>query len=187
MDNVEQWRSIAGHEGTYEVSSYGRVRSLDRTIVTGNGPRKLKGRTLRPATDKIGRRNVVLYGVDNKKTRRIHQLVAEAFIGPRPPGMEVCHRDGDPGNNHVSNLRYGTHSENMIDKKRHGTDYQRNKKTCPRGHQLIEPNLVPSALRDGRRDCKACSRTRAYVNVHPDMRPLFDKIADGKYADIIGK
>jgi hypothetical protein len=43
-----------------------------------------------------------------------------AFVGPRPPGLEIRHLDGDPGNNALNNLRYGTRSENLVDKSYHG-------------------------------------------------------------------
>ena len=50
-----------------------------------------------------------------------HRLVALAWIGPQPEGMEVCHNDGDSSNSHVDNLRWDTHRENMLDGVRHGT------------------------------------------------------------------
>lgn len=56
-----------------------------------------------------------------RKNRTVHSLVAEAFIGPRPPGCEVAHKDGSRTNNFLSNLRYATYSENNADKLQHGT------------------------------------------------------------------
>lgn len=53
-------------------------------------------------------------------TRYVHQLVCEAFHGPRPPGLMTRHLDGDPLNNHASNLKWGTQIENEADKDRHG-------------------------------------------------------------------
>lgn len=53
--------------------------------------------------------------------RTIHQLVTEAFVGPRPTGSEVRHLDGNPANNRASNLAWGTRRENMADARRHGT------------------------------------------------------------------
>ncbi len=49
-----------------------------------------------------------------------HVIVAETLIGPRPFGMQVCHNDGNPLNNHPSNLRWGTPKQNGEDKVRHG-------------------------------------------------------------------
>ncbi|WP_158548184.1 HNH endonuclease [Desertihabitans brevis] len=55
----------------------------------------------------------------------MHHLVAAAFLGPRPKGMDVAHWDNDGTNNVVTNLRYATEVENMADKLRHGTDNRR--------------------------------------------------------------
>lgn len=51
----------------------------------------------------------------------VHRLVAEAFIGPRPDGMDVCHNDNNRLNNHYANLRYDTRRGNLADRDRHGT------------------------------------------------------------------
>ncbi len=53
---------------------------------------------------------------------RIHVLVLETFVGPRPEGLICRHLDGNPLNNHVNNLRWGTAEENYDDRRRHGTD-----------------------------------------------------------------
>lgn len=50
-----------------------------------------------------------------------HRLIALAFMGECPSGMEVCHNDGDPTNNNINNLRYGTRKDNMDDQRRLGT------------------------------------------------------------------
>jgi hypothetical protein len=50
----------------------------------------------------------------------VHTLVLLAFVGPRPIGMEVCHNDGNPKNNELSNLRWDTHKANQQDMSRHG-------------------------------------------------------------------
>lgn len=50
----------------------------------------------------------------------LHQLVMMVFVGPCPPGLECCHNDGNPENNFVVNLRYGTHGSNVVDRELHG-------------------------------------------------------------------
>jgi hypothetical protein len=55
-----------------------------------------------------------------KKTHWLHRLILEAFQGPCPEGLQCLHGDGDPTNNEPSNLRWGTRSENMLDRTRHG-------------------------------------------------------------------
>src|SRR5690606_38480338 len=92
-----------------------------------------------------------------------HVLVAEAFIGPRPEGAECLHGDGDHTNNMVSNLRWGTKSENQLDSVRHGTHHQANKTHCPRGHELVEGNLARRKL--PYRQCLTCERARERTRV----------------------
>jgi hypothetical protein len=118
----EVWKAVPGYGGAYEVSSHGRVRSLDRLVLRSFrdgrvGARLVAGRVLRPGPARTGHRTVAL-GRGNSK--QVHSLVLLAFVGPPPPGHEVLHNDGDPANNRLSNLRYGTRSENNFDITRHG-------------------------------------------------------------------
>src|SRR5262245_14943443 len=64
---------------------------------------------------------VHLNGSGKTRRRFIHNLVLEAFVGPCPPGMECCHGDGNPANNRLVNLRWGTRCDNREDARRHGT------------------------------------------------------------------
>lgn len=73
----------------------------------------------------------------------VHQLIAEAFLGPRPPGMFVCHNDGNPWNNRIENLRHDTHQGNEDDKKIHGTR--------PRGTKSKLAKLDDDQVREIRR------------------------------------
>ena len=120
---VEQWRPISGYIGKYEVSDQGRVRSLERVCSTGNGgTRPVPGRIRALTPNSRGYLGVILCdGEAGKKRFEVHTLVAKAFIGPRPKGMEVCHNDGNPSNNTRKNLRYDTHSKNSMDRVNHGT------------------------------------------------------------------
>jgi len=113
----ERWLPIAGCVGL-EVSDWGRVRSWrssGRELRSEPALRALK-------TDKDGYQEVSLPRVGGKRIyRRVHALVLEAFVGPRPPGM-ICRHfpDRDPANNRLENLRWGTYVENERDKKQHG-------------------------------------------------------------------
>jgi len=109
----ELWRPVVGWEGLYEVSSLGRVRSLPRATT--------RGRVLKPARNVHGYWFVALCCNGKPKTRPIHSLVAEAFIGPRPAGMDVCHGSNGKDDNTPANLSYGTRSQNMRDCVRDGT------------------------------------------------------------------
>ena len=154
----ETWAPVLGFTGHYEVSNLGRVRSIDRVITNKTGVRKtLRGRVLIPSPKKSGHLSVGLW-IDGKEHRRqVHRLVLEAFTGPRPAGLEACHRNGIPTDNRAVNLRWDTHSENALDVVRHGKHHHSAKATCPRGHMLTPPNLIPSRLEKGWRICHACS------------------------------
>ncbi len=119
QESLERWLPVVGYEGLYEVSSHGRVRSLDRLDSAG---RRVKGCILRPHSDKNGYQVVALCN-GRRNDRKIHQLVAAAFLGPCPEGMIVLH--GENGlDNSPSNLSYGTRSQNSQDMKRDGTALQ---------------------------------------------------------------
>lgn len=124
---TERWLPVLGFEGHYEVSDLGRVRSVARTLRyeqrTASGrlitkTRHHPARVLQPGTVKSGHQLVML---GRGHPRLVHRLVLDAFVGPRPPGMEALHGDGDPANNRLRNLRWGTRSENVRDAIRHGT------------------------------------------------------------------
>lgn len=91
--DYEEWRAVVGYEGAYEVSSLGRVRSLDRYLADG---RRRHGRPKSLAIHQ-GYPAVTLFKNREPKTIKIHALVAAAFIGPRPEGHQVNHK----GNNVV--------------------------------------------------------------------------------------
>jgi hypothetical protein len=120
----EEWRPVVGHPD-YEVSNFGRVRSLDRVKVYQRRDqysgalltitRCHKGKVLRPGTMTSGHQFVVL---GRKKGFCVHVLVLTAFVGPAPDGMECCHWDDDPANNHRDNLRWGTRADNLADYER---------------------------------------------------------------------
>lgn len=155
MSAAEHWRPVVGYEGLYEVSDRGSVRSLKRTIIRSDGrPRTCPGVVLKPAVRPDGHIQVNLSRGGEYRTRRVHQLVMEAFAGPRPDGMEVCHNDGDPTNNHLFNLRYDTQSENARDVVRHGRNQNANKTHCPQEHPYDEQNTY---VWHRRRSCRICS------------------------------
>ena len=183
----EEWRDIPGHEGHYQASSHGRIRSLDRTITHSNGVRMpLKGKVLKQSTfQATGYPYVNLGKRERGGPRTVHSLVAEAFIGPRKQGMTVCHNDGSRTNNHANNLRYGSYSENNYDIVKHGRNEKKNRTHCPRGHELFVENIPPSILKRGRRQCLACVRARARVNYHKHLRPQLQQIADSYYETIL--
>lgn len=118
----EVWKSVPGYEGLYEASTFGNIRSLDRTVYTKSGQsRNIKGKILKPqrATDDP-RLQVSLCKNYTVAVIRIHIVIAQTFLGDRPEGMHVCHNNGNCTDNNLSNLRYDTPKENERDKVLHG-------------------------------------------------------------------
>ena len=107
---MEQWKNVVGWEGVYEVSNAGRVR----TTRTGH----IKKLTI---DKKSGRPFLLLWKDNIYKVARVGRLVLFAFRGAPPSGYECCHNDGDPTNNRLGNLRWGTPASNQRDRVKHGT------------------------------------------------------------------
>lgn len=111
---IETWVTIPGYNGTYEVSSSGKVRSKDREIMLPDGRiRHCKGKVLSP---KQAGRGYVFYALSKDGvtyTTYLHRLLAVAFIGNEKGKGYVNHRDGNPGNNDLSNLEWVSHAENV--------------------------------------------------------------------------
>lgn len=182
---TERWKPIPGWEGYYSASDMGRIRSLDRVVPhPTSGRLTVRGRVLDVYDRVDGHCAVSLCRGDLVLNPLVHRLVMAAFVGPCPDGMEVCHNNGVPNDNRLTNLRYDTASSNHLDRVKHGVHHWASKHECPRGHHLISPNLVPAQLKKGRRECLACARARSYVYPHPDLKPHFKEIAD-KYFEAI--
>lgn len=111
---TEVWKDVKGYEGQYQVSSYGRVKSVPRVIIRSNGnPQTISEKILAPIVDKRSGYLKVSLMKGKLRTCRIHRLVAESFI-PNPEGKpEVNHKDGNKQNNTVDNLEWVTESENI--------------------------------------------------------------------------
>lgn len=151
------WSPVVGFEGYYEVSDTGLVRSVDRWVPHGDRLKKLTGKLMKQRIIRNGRREtssmVWLARRGGNYGRLVHRLVAEAFIGPPPEGTECCHNDGDATNNHVSNLRWDTHSANVQDMVMHGTAAWLTRTHCPHGHEYSPENTRHTPEK---RICKTC-------------------------------
>lgn len=183
--DLERWLPVAGHEGAYEVSDLGRVRSIGRWIGPP-GRRYLPGRVMRQGPRRDGTHHAVcLYRGKGRRSWFVHRLVLIAFVGPPTPGQVCCHNDGDPHNNRLSNLRWGTHSENNQDCVAHGNNHYKQRTACPRGHKLAAPNLCN--LTGGHRKCLACSRAQARKQYAVRLGRTFDfkKTSDAYYRAIM--
>ncbi|QFR23087.1 NUMOD4 motif-containing HNH endonuclease [Schleiferilactobacillus harbinensis] len=114
MEQAEIWKDIPGFEGRYRASNCGRIKSVDRVQKTARGVRHYKEHLLQPGQYvRSGHVSVVLGHGENGSP--VHELVALTFIGPRPPGADIRHLNGNPRDNRVVNLAYGTRTQNILD------------------------------------------------------------------------
>ena len=172
MTAPERWLPVPTWEGYYEVGDHGFTRSLPRFVNGRGGSRRLvPGRVLKPSYANTGGYPMVILSLgERREGRYVHDLVALAFLGERPDGMEVRHLDGKGENAALrdadGNLRlaYGTHSENQFDQVRHGTHAEGCRDYCDAGHELTEENTWIEYDENGNfraRRCKACNRDRS--------------------------
>lgn len=111
---MEIWKDIEEFKGLYQVSNFGRVRSIDRLITYRTGTKRLtKGTILTIGQNKLGYQQVSLSKNDKMYSRRVHRLVANAFIKNTKNYKEVNHIDGNKKNNKVENLEWCNRSQNM--------------------------------------------------------------------------
>lgn len=135
---MEMWKDIVGYEGMYQVSSAGRIRSVDRIIVYSNGrAHYYTGKILNGFVKPDGYMAVDLYRYGKKKKFYVHRLVAEHFVKNKDclHNNEVNHIDENKLNNSADNLEWCTSSENKL----HGTCIERANKTRKRRHTGEKP------------------------------------------------
>lgn len=138
---MPMWREVPGFPG-YRVSDDGQV----------SGPRgPLKVRV------EQGYCRVWMYRDGKRVPRQVHHLVLEAFVGPRPDGLEARHMNGNGTDNRVSNLSWGTRSENQLDRVRHGTHNHARKTHCVNEHEFTPENTYVYPGTTWRR-CRKCYR-----------------------------
>ena len=104
---VEIWKDVKGYEGFYQVSNFGRVRSLHFNHTN-------QCRILKPQTMNKGYQRVELGFCGKSKKYLIHVLVAQAFIPNYSEKLDVNHKDENPSNNKVSNLECLSRKENAL-------------------------------------------------------------------------
>lgn len=112
--NEEVWKDIKGYEGLYQISNYGRVKSLERLIKKFCGNYTIKEKILKQSKNADGYLQVSLFQKKNvSKTYRVHRLVAEAFISNHENKSIVDHINGERTDNRVENLRWVSQKENI--------------------------------------------------------------------------
>lgn len=142
---AELWRPVKGYEGIYEVSNYGNLKSLSRTIILKNGTRRrLKTKILKPIS--LGNyHGYQLTNSEGTKKHYIHRLVCKAFIGePIEDNATVNHKDGNKYNNKLSNLEWSSYSDNL----KHAYRNSLNKHSGERHHYTKFSDEIVSEVRE---------------------------------------
>lgn len=134
---VEIWKDIPGYEGIYQASSHGRIKRVAGSAWNGIKWHHKKEKILTPSpAGSMGHIGVALSKNGKPKTFRVHVLICLAFYGERPQGYHVLHINGDPQDNRVENLKYGTAKENIHQ------SYIDSGKSAARNQRLITFNGV---------------------------------------------
>jgi len=130
INEVEIWETIEGFNGAYQVSNFGNIKSLSRLIKCKGGAfRKTKEHVLEPVIDRKGYCRIGLHEGGNMDVFMVHRIVAKYFI-PNPENKpQVNHINGNPSDNHISNLEWATAKENM----RHAFDVLKRKPSISTG------------------------------------------------------
>lgn len=145
-----EWRPIPDWPG-YSISDTGLVWSH-------------KSDKLMTAMRDAGGRVVVNLSRDNKGHRRgVAPLALSAFVGPAN-GRLALHWDDNPWNNNISNLRWGSYSDNATDAVRNGTHTNASKTRCKNNHEYTPENTYLRS--NGKRDCRICSRESREKYMH---------------------
>lgn len=164
MQSTEKWKPIPGYEGLYEVSDQGNVRTL----------RGWRGAPipslLTQHVNFKGYMRVSLSKDGKAKTWFVHVLVLLAFVGAKSGKLQSRHLNGDPADNRLANLRYGTKRQNLQDQIAHGTHPKASNTHCPSGHPYEGQNLYVSPR--GERRCRECQRQHQAKQLRPEPCPL---------------
>lgn len=168
MDEKEIWKSLPGAPGV-EVSTFGRVRTLDKVVSSEKYTRFVKGHILKQYDNRYGYLQVSIK-VDGKWTmNKTHRLVAQTFINNPDNLPQVNHKDNDRTNNHVENLEFCTASYNQKYKNKFGIS-----NTESQGHPLFAINLKTLEVLHFRSQGEASREIGAY-------RQNISKVIKGKY------
>lgn len=156
---AETWKDHPDYP-VIQVSDTGRVYRKPRTVIRGHDTYTLSGRVAALNTgSKTGHLKVGIRMGGRYHHAWVHRLVLEAFVGPCPPGMETRHLNGNPKDNRLENLAWGSATENAQDTKDHGSApalplY------CKHGHLFTPENTYHPPSRPDDRHCKECQRSR---------------------------
>ena len=121
---MEEWKDIQGYEGLYQVSNYGRVKSLEREITYKDGRKKtISEKILHNFLSDLGYYHIMLSKNGVPKRYKVHRLVAQEFIPNSDNLPMINHKDENPKNNNVENLEWCTQEYNV----NYGTGIERSR------------------------------------------------------------
>jgi hypothetical protein len=132
----EIWKPIPNIEQWYEVSNLGRIRRFKSAMGTH------QGRILKVQQSADGYLTISGSADRHHINMTVHRVVASAFLGPRPQGYEINHKDGNKTNNRPSNLEYVTHLENL----RHAIEVLKVQQHHPQGVENKNSKLTPDKI-----------------------------------------
>lgn len=136
----EIWKDIRGYEGLYQVSNLGRIKSLNY-----NNTKQEK--ILKGSQDKSGYRLAGLCKDGKVSAKRIHRLVAEAFIPKLENKTEVNHIDGNKKNNCINNLEWCDRKENMKHAAKNGLSGFKNGKDNINAKEILQYDLKENFIK----------------------------------------
>lgn len=145
---MEEWKDVPGYEGIYEVSSFGRIKSIARMKQARVDylPYQTTERFLYQQKSKNGYMMVCLAKDGAKRTYSVHRLVLRAFLGEPQHKHEACHANGIRDDNRIENLRWDTRVNNFKDRESHGNTARGEKN----GWSKLNDETVKLILADGR-------------------------------------
>lgn len=150
-----EYRLVPGLEG-YRVGDDGSIWSCrGRCCVTD------KWRQMKEKTDRYGYRCVTLRINRVRYYRTVHSLVLFSFVGTCPSGMQCRHLDGNPSNNRLSNLCWGTPLDNMRDRANHGHTRH--------GEKHYKAKLTEAQVRDIKSSTLSIATLATMYPVTPEM------------------
>lgn len=148
---MEIWKDVIGYEGLYQVSSFGNVRALPRERIANGGIYISKQKLLKACTD-CGYKKVVLTKDGFRSTKKVHRLVASAFLGDNP-NLCVNHIDFNKSNNNLNNLEWVSVLENV-----------RHSRINNRFPKMIISDIHKQILKDANSKKVICTKTNKIFN-----------------------
>lgn len=135
----EVWKPVPGYNKYYSASNIGRIKSEARKVIGKKCHYTVRERILSPGVDRCGYKTVALYK-GGRKTRLVHQLVLETFIGQKKSGEEANHIDANTGNNMIENLEW------VSNKKHHEITQKQGR--MPKGTQVHTSKLNEDQVKE---------------------------------------